>query len=151
MKKLNALAKDAKINEHASIRDQHSIVINAPIDKVWNKLIDLPNWHEWNPTISKVKLEGEITEQSTFSWLLDGHNHKSQIQSIKEPSILSWTGISKNVKRIYVWELVSDDNQTIVTISTSLQGIFIVLESHQKIFKELQSWLDYLKEEAEKD
>lgn len=149
MKKLNELAREAKINEDASITDQHSIVINAPISEVWNKLIDFSNWHNWNPSISKMEIVGELEEKTKFNWRLNASNVKSQIQRIQEPTSLTWTGLSKNIKRIYVWELVSDDDQTIVTLSTSLQGILIILESHQKIFNELNLWLEKLKEATE--
>lgn len=150
MKKLNALAKEARINANASIRDQHSIVINEPISKVWSILTNLSEWHLWNSSISNMKLDGQLQEKTKFSWNLNGSSVKSEIQSIKKPNTFTWTGVSKNIKRIYVWELEPDDNQTIVTVSTSLQGILIVLESHQKIFKELTFWLEKLKEETER-
>lgn len=150
MNKLIELAKEGRINENASIRDQHSIVINAPIQKVWNLLVDIKKWNEWNPSIVGVSIKGEkVIEKVNFSWRLNGYLAKSEIQKIDEPNVLSWTGISRNVKRIYVWQLESDDNQTIVTLSASLQGILIVLQSHQKVYNELIYWLECLKKATE--
>jgi uncharacterized protein YndB with AHSA1/START domain len=151
MDKLSALAKDAKINENASIRDQHSTVINAPIQRVWNKLIHLNEWNEWNPAVSKMEVLDGVKEKGHFTWSLNGSKVKSEIQRISEPNTFSWTCKSNNVKRIYVWQLESDDEQTIVTISTSLQGIFVVLQSHQKVFAELLAWLEYLKKNTEEE
>lgn len=150
MKKLNALAKKGKINENAGIRDSHSIIINADIDKVWDILVDMENWPTWNPEVKKVILEGKVEEGAYFKWLQGRTNGKSQIQKVEKPSNISWTSQAKFVKRIYVWSLESDEGQTIATVSASFQGTFVVLaENHQKVYNELLNWLELLKNKSE--
>ncbi|MEP1032574.1 SRPBCC family protein [Ekhidna sp.] len=150
MKKLNALAQKGKINENAGIRDSHSTIINADIDKVWNVLIDMENWPSWNPDVKQVILEGEVAEGVNFSWTQGRTHGKSQIQTVKKPSTLSWTSKAKLVKRIYVWSLESDEGQTIATVSASFQGAFVVFaENHQKVYNELLNWLERIKEKTE--
>ena len=150
MNRTNALAREGKINENANIRDQHSIIINASIEKVWKILTDFNEWPSWNSEISKVALSGTVQEGTTFSWTLNGNKHTAQIQLCKEPSELAWSGKSKWIKGIHAWQLESDENQTIVTLSTSLQGAFIFfVNSHQKVYNELLQWLEKLKAKAE--
>lgn len=152
MKKLEQLAKEGKINEDASIKDSHSIIINAPIDQVWNVLSDLSSWPEWNSLVKKVRHEGSAKTGDKFKWTFDGSNFSSEVQLMTAPTTLSWTGKSSWVKNIYVWQLESDDNQTIATLSTSLEGTFTVLvNKHQKVYNDLIGWLDALKVRSEEN
>ncbi|MEQ9405016.1 MAG: SRPBCC family protein [Cyclobacteriaceae bacterium] len=150
MKKLETLAKEGKINENASIKDGHSIIINAPINKVWGVLTDLEKWPNWNPVIKNVSTGGKPEKGMNFKWTFDGTKYSSQIQAIKEPETLAWTGKSSWIKSIHVWQLESDDNQTIASLSTSLQSTFAVLvNKHQKVYNDLIGWLECLKNTAE--
>ncbi len=150
MNHLNTLARQGKINEDASVKDQHSIIINAPINKVWEILINMEAWPEWNDKIKNVAVEGEVAQGTNFGWTFDGKKFTSQIQSAEAPTILSWTGKSSMVKSVYVWQLEDDENQTIATLSTSMQGTFTILfNKHQKIYNDLLNWLQTLKEKAE--
>jgi len=148
----NALAKEGKINENASIKDQHSIIINAPIEKVWEILIDLNSWHEWNKEISGMKVEGEIKEGTKFKWVNHGKKTSSQIQQFKAPTDLAWSGKTSLVKEIQSWQLESDEGQTIVTLSASLHGAFtFFVNSHLKVYNELINWIESLKARAEEE
>lgn len=150
MKKLNALAQKGQINENAGIRDSHSAVINANIEKVWDILVDMESWPKWNPGVKKVTLYGEVAEGTKFEWIQGRTHGNSEIQHVKKPVSLAWTSKAKLVKRIYVWTLESDENQTIATISASFQGALVVLvENHQKVYNELLNWLELLKQQAE--
>ncbi len=152
MNKLNALAKNGQINENAGIRDSHSTIINANIEKVWDILVDMESWPNWNPEVKKVTVNGEVAEGTTFKWIQGRTHGNSQIQQVKKPSSLTWTSKAKLVKRIYVWSLESDENQTIATVSASFQGALVVLvENHQKVYNELLNWLELLKKEAEEN
>lgn len=150
MNSLNALAVEGKINENASIRDQHSTIINAPIEKVWAILSDLENWPNWNSDVKKIELSGKVEEGAKFQWTIGRLKANSQIQHLHAPNTLTWTGKTNWVKRIYVWSLEPDDKKTIVTVSTSLQGFLTVLvENHQRVYNELLNWLETLKNKAE--
>lgn len=150
MNRTNALAKEGKINENASIRDQHSTIIKAPIQHVWDILTNLSDWPSLFKEIKSMKVEGEIKEGTTFSWTLGRYKANSEIQKYDMPNLLTWTGKSNWVKRIYVWSLEADEDQTIVTVSTSLQGVFTVMvENHHKVYRELINWLEALKIKAE--
>ncbi len=151
MKATIALAREGKIKENASIRDQRSIIINAPIDKVWSVLTDVGNWSNWNQEVKNLKLSTESAVGSEFQWKIGKMNARSVIQLMDANQIFSITCKSSLVERIYVWTLEEDEAQTIATVSTSLQGLFaILIASHQEVHSELLNWLECLKQEAEK-
>ena len=150
MNRLNALAKEGKINENASIKDSHSVIINAPIAKVWEILIDIEKWPEWNNIVKEASIKDPVEIETPFSWYFNGVRFNSQIQAISEPNMLTWTGKSKLIKSAFVWQLENDDDQTIATFSASLQGTFTVLvNKHQRVYNELMTWLENLKKSAE--
>lgn len=145
-----SLAQEGKINENASIKDQHSIIINAPIDQVWKIVTDISNWADWNSEVKKVSISEELKVGTTFKWKIGRMNSSAQIQLLEEPNTFAFSGKSSLVKRIYVWSLETDDNQTIATLGTSLQGLFTVwVENHRSVYNELLNWLECLKQKAE--
>ena len=149
MKILNPLAKDGKINEDAGVRDKQSIIINAPVEKVWNILVDIPNWPDWNQDI-KIDRIGSVAEGESFKWQLQGQSIKSVIQKIEKHQLLTWTSQSQLTKAVNVWRCEdAGDNQTIVTIEESIQGFLTVFFGHQKLHNILLNWLGRLKKKAE--
>lgn len=150
MKKLNALAQKGQINENASIRDSHSTIINADINKVWDILVNMEDWPNWMHDVKKVSVDGEPDEGTVFKWVQGRAHGTSQIQAFKKPYTLSWTSKARMVKRIYVWSLESDEGQTIATVSASFQGTMVLFaQTHQKVYDELLNWLESLKNKAE--
>lgn len=145
-----SLAREGRINENASIKDKHSIIINAPIENVWGIITDISNWAEWNNDVKNVRISESVQEGSHFKWTIGRMTAASQIQLFDRPTTLSWSGKSNFVKRIYVWSLEKDEDQTIVALSTSLQGLFTVwVENHRSVYNELLNWLESLKQKAE--
>ena len=150
MNTLNELAREGKINENASVKDGHSTIINASIDKVWGLIIDIQNWPKWNQVVKSVQVEEKIEEGTSFAWNLNGTKIKSQVQFLESAHTMSCTGKSKWIKSIFVWQLESDENQTIVTLNASMQGAFATLfKNHQKVYNDLIKWLSSLKKAAE--
>jgi Polyketide cyclase / dehydrase and lipid transport len=49
-------------------------VIDAPIDRVFDTVIDVGNYAAWNPTITASRRldEGELRDGSRFEWQLKG-------------------------------------------------------------------------------
>lgn len=150
MKRLSQIAKEGKIDEDASLTDRQSIIINAPIDEVWQYLIDVEKWPNWNTDIQWVKMDSN-SEGGQFTWNVNGKNIQSKIENASKPNTLSWVGKSGWVKSIFLWTLDEiDENQTVVSVEESLQGFMLFLfMNHQKLHSNLLHWLDCLKEVAD--
>jgi len=150
MKTLEAQAKEGKINEDASIQDRQSIIINASIQHVWDVLTDINRWPEWNQEIKTATCE-KVETGASFEWSMKGTHLKSNFQLVEEPTLLAWTGKSKRIRAIHVWNLEDADNQTIVTVEKSIDGFLISIFNRQsKLHDNLMTWIAALKEEAEK-
>lgn len=149
MKILGPLAKEGKINPDASVRDSQSIIINAPIEKVWAVFLNMSDWPNWNSDIKSIKVD-EVKVGTHFSWNAGGATIKSTIRQIIDQELISWTGTSMGIKAIHVWKFEADGDQTIVTTEESMQGFFTLFFSHQKLHSTLVNWLGSLKEKAER-
>ena len=150
MKTLDAQAKEGKINEDASIRDRQSVIINASVDRVWEVLTDVNRWPEWYPEIKSASCD-KVEMGATFDWALKSTHLHSSFQLVNKPTQLAWTGKSKMVKAIHVWNLEAADDQTIVTVEKSIEGFLIpVFNRQSKVHDDLMAWIAALKEEAEK-
>lgn len=149
MKNLESQAREGRINENASIRDRQSIIINAPIDRVWSLLTDIDNWPNWNKEIKSASCT-TVAEGASFDWHIRHTSFVSTFQAVKEPTLLSWLGKSKLMKSIFVWNLEASDQQTIVTVEESIEGFVIpIFNNHSKLHDILVDWLNALKKKAE--
>jgi uncharacterized membrane protein len=150
MKNLEVLAQEGKINRHANLRDKQSVIINAPIDKVWSVLTDLKNWSNWNSDIDWVEFD-QLEKGKSFRWKIKGSTITSKITALNEPELISWMGSYMGIKAIHVWRLDrTDGNQTIVTNEESMEGFLTLFFGHRKLHETLISWLNQLKKEVEK-
>ncbi len=149
MKELEKRAKGGKINEDASIRDRQSLIINAPILKVWDTLTDVNNWPSWNKEIKAAKCD-KIEAGAAFDWTIRHTHFASKFQVVDAPTLLTWTGKSKLVKSIFVWNLEASDQQTIVTVEESVEGFILPIFSNQsRLHDILVGWIEALKIKAE--
>ena len=152
MQLLSELAKDGKINENAGIKDRHSIIINTPVKKVWALIEAIENWPDWNSVVKRISIDGDVEEGTEFTWNLNGTKIDSQVERLQVQNILSCTGRSRWIKSIFVWQVESDDDQTIVTLSVSMQGLFSTFfKSHQNVYNDILGWLECLKTKAEEN
>ena len=150
MKNLEAKAKEGRINENASIRDRQSIIINAPVEKVWDILTDIEQWPKWNKEIKSANCSSPVAEGVKFEWHVRLTTFQSSFQAVNEPTLLSWTGKSKLMKSIFVWNLEASDQQTIVTVEESIEGFVIpIFNNHSKLHDILIDWLSALKCKSE--
>jgi len=150
MKTLEAQAKEGKINENASIRDRQSVIVNATVQRVWDVLTNINEWPKWNSEI-KVAVCDKVELDAEFEWSLKGTHLHSHFQLVEEPNLLAWTGKSKMIKAIHVWNLEAADDQTIVTVEESIEGFLLPIFNRQsKLHDNLVHWIAALKEEAER-
>lgn len=149
MKKLEEKAREGRINENASIRDRQSAIINAPIEKVWRLLLDVNDWPNWNAEIKLAKCD-KVEPGAEFEWTVKHSHLRSRFQIVEEPTLLTWTGKSAMIKAIFVWNLEASEQQTIVTVEESVEGILVpVFNNHSKLHDILVDWLQALKAKAE--
>jgi hypothetical protein len=148
--RLIALAREGKINQQAGIRDRQHIVINAPVEKVWAVLTDIPCWPLWNKQIKRATSDG-LEVGSLFIWKSGNTTIQSTIQQCNPPHELTWTGKAMWLKAIHTWKLdPAGEHQTIVTVEESFEGFLSpVFMSPSRLHSTLRYWLSALKQQAE--
>jgi uncharacterized protein YndB with AHSA1/START domain len=153
MKKLYLLAKKGVINEKAPVIDKQEIMINAPIEKVWEILANIGEWPEWYTGVTIEKKPEKYEEGQTFHWKQDGNKIKSRLAKIERPNTLAWTGSVLWIKAVHVWQLREiEKSKTKVAVAESMQGFFISqFINKEKLHKVLDLWLNLLKIRVERN
>lgn len=79
--------------------------IDAPVEKVWEALIDPNNWPSWFPGFDSVQNVSSVSEGGTFEWTDDEQTGKALIQKVeplKRLEVLTQMGDDKD---LHVFEL----------------------------------------------
>ncbi len=140
-------ARKGKINEQAAIKASGEIRINAPIEQVWNVLVDLSSWPRFDPNFSDVKLESSVSVGAKASFKIKGFPIRGTFAVVKPNRELTWVGKSLWTKAIdrHVIEAISS-NTTRLYLEESLSGIFVPLMfSSARLFSPHQAWLTAMK------
>jgi uncharacterized membrane protein len=116
-----------EINSQAPAYYTAQIVINAPIEIVWEILSDIPNWPMWNPDVETVAMREPLAPGATFKWKAGGSSLASQLLVVEAPTIIGWSGEAMSIRAKHVFRLVRDGNQTIVTTEESFEGLLASL------------------------
>lgn len=73
------------------------IHISSSPGKVWEVLMDLPNWKNWNPIVNKIEGQLEIGQELSITMSdkkgNDGKNYKSTITAVEEGKRFSFIGV----------------------------------------------------------
>jgi len=136
------------INDRAPASTRHQIVIQAPIEKVWNLLSDIDRWPSWNPAISSSKLEGPLASGTSFRWKSKSAPIVSILHEVVPQKRISWTGKSMGAKAIHIWELEAQENNVLVKTGESFDGWIVKLLKgmmQKTLDQSLQEWLLCLK------
>jgi uncharacterized membrane protein len=68
LENMREVAKRKSLQKDAPIFAEETILINAPIDKIW-KIYNKPKeWVNWNPEVKKVEIENEILVGTKLRW-----------------------------------------------------------------------------------
>ncbi|MEQ8236434.1 MAG: SRPBCC family protein [Syntrophomonadaceae bacterium] len=115
------------VNKGAPVFSSSEITITASLDCVWETLSEISEWPIWQSSVTEVKLEGLLNEASEFTWKADGITFKSKIHTMKPKIMFGWTGKTTGAYAIHNWTLSEQDNEIIVRVEESLEGVLPTL------------------------
>ncbi|MCF8371363.1 MAG: SRPBCC family protein [Bacteroidales bacterium] len=137
------------VNKDAKAYAKAEILINAPVEKVYEIISDIPAWVQWQSAVSKAKVNGNLKEGVEFTWKANGMKIKSKIHTLVENSAIGWTGTMIWIKAVHNWSFSEEGGKTIVVVEENLSGFGSGLM--KKSLKEgMLKNLNELKENAEK-
>jgi ligand-binding SRPBCC domain-containing protein len=112
---------------------EDSIIINAPLDRVWNTFTDLTCWKDWSSVLGDVTAETKtLTEGKRFKFCLRPFNLPLNVAPIVEEVIqherIVWSGSKHGVHARHEFSFQETDTgillQSIETFSGNILKVF---------------------------
>lgn len=141
------------IDSKAPLTGRREILIDAPIERVWEIQTDIENWPKWQQEVTFAKLAGELRPGTTFRWKAMGVNITSVLREVVTHQTIGWSGESIGMSAVHVWRFERQRNGTKVITEESLSGWLprlIKLFKPEFLDEALAKSLQTLKVEVEK-
>jgi hypothetical protein len=141
------------IHSDAPVITKKSIVINAPIEKVYKIFSDVDHWNTWQKEIVTPKINGAFVSGTSFNWKSNGLTIISTLQTVETNKMVGWSGPAFGAFAIHTWYFSEQNGQTTVRVEESMEGWLVVLlksKFQSSLKTSTEHWLNYLKIRAEK-
>lgn len=136
------------------------IVISAPMEKVWDILMDFDKWKKWNPIVNDARgvasLGSKIQVVMRGSEGRDGQKYTATIKTFEAPRLFRWRGTMMHgalMTNDKVFELEPSEDGTRVYHAEEFSGLMVPLfwgKMKDFVPKALNSLNQALKKQAEK-
>lgn len=141
------------IHADAPVLTKKSIVINAPVEKVWKIFCDVDNWDAWQNEIVSPEINGAFKAGTRFNWQSNGLAITSTLQTVEANKMVGWSGPAFGAFAIHTWYFTQQNGQTIINVEESMEGWLVkALKSkfQSSLDTSIEYWLTSLKIESEK-
>lgn len=144
-------AKQGQIDDRAPVKASSSIYIDAPVERVWELLINLPDWPALDSSIRDMQLEAGANVDARFNFRLNNFPIKAKFAVINPDRELHWTGASLWFKAVDLHVLEpTHDGGTRLYIAESLAGVLAPLfMSSERLKVQHETWLTAFQRAAE--
>ncbi len=122
---------------------EKSVEFDAPPDAVWDVLVDVDSWPDWNPDVKSASLDGPFAQGSRFKWKSGPSTITSTIERADRPKVAGWTGTTLGARATHVWQLEPTERGTRLTTRESMSGVVPRLFSgsmRRTLEKSLDRW-----------
>jgi uncharacterized protein YndB with AHSA1/START domain len=141
-----------EINSQAPLVARKEILIQAPLEAVWDIQTNISAWKDWQPDISKSQLIGDLATKSVFKWTSGGFAVTSTLEEVVPQQRIAWTGKAFGSRARHLWIFMPEKSGTLVRTEESMEGWLISLLKLLMpgfLDKSLDVWLKNLKMRAE--
>ena len=97
---------------HADLFAHNAIIIDAPAETIWAKLVAAAAWPIWYSNASDVvvnDLSGTLSDGVTFNWTTFGLKIASTIAEYVPHSRIGWYGTGDQLRAYHTWLLIPRD------------------------------------------
>ena len=91
------------INTDAPVITRDQIVIDAPVERIWEIQTDVPEWPSWQSDVDGAEAEGPLGVGSVFRWQTAGLDITSTVEETDEPHRIVWGGPAQGIVAVHVW------------------------------------------------
>jgi uncharacterized protein YndB with AHSA1/START domain len=120
---LKAQEMNIEVDSSAKCFAKEEIIINSPMENVFNILSDINNWPAWQSSVTKAQLNGSMEPGAKFKWKAGGLKINSKVHTVNPNSEIGWTGRIWWIKAVHNWTLTENNNETKVIVKESLKGL----------------------------
>jgi hypothetical protein len=111
--------------DNADVFAHNVIVIDAPAESIWAKLIDAAAWPGWYSNARDVVVNGpsgQLAEGVTFTWATIGLTVDSTVAEFVPCSRIGWYATAAPMRAYHAWLLVprAGDSTYVVTEETGV-------------------------------
>ena len=95
--------------DHADLFAHNAMVIDAPAESIWAKLIDAAAWPAWYSNARDVVVNGpsgQLAEGVTFTWSTFGLMIASTVAEFVLPTRIGWYGTGDQLRAYHTWLLI---------------------------------------------
>ena len=86
---------------------EREVEIDAPVEKVWDILINPNYWHQWFPGVDSLAKATTIREGGSFEWTSEGKTGRGTIEKMEPMKYLEITTQMGDDKDAHVFKLKS--------------------------------------------
>jgi uncharacterized protein YndB with AHSA1/START domain len=140
------------INRAAPVITRDEILIEAPMETIWDIHTDVAAWPSWQPEVNGAQAEGPLAVGSVFRWQTAGLEITSTVEEVDAPYRIVWAGPAQGIVAVHVWTLDPQADGVLVRTEESWEGepIHAQVEAMQGLLDgSLRNWLESLKRTAE--
>lgn len=141
-----------RIDVSAPLVARREIFIEAPIETVWRLQCDIGSWPVWQPGVTILKFNGDLSPGVRFQWRVDGVTIKSTLGAVDPPRHIGWISETPGMRSVHVYHLEAHGKRTRVVTEESRAGWsarLLRLQSPSLLEPLLDASLLALKEAAE--
>jgi uncharacterized protein YndB with AHSA1/START domain len=140
------------IDPGAAVITRDEIVIQAPIQAIWDIQTDVRAWPSWQPEVARTHSDGPLEVGSVFRWQTAGLDITSTVHEVEPPTRIAWGGPAQGIVAAHVWTLEQRARGVLVHTEESWEGepVRAQVDALQSALDAaLRSWLESLKHTAE--
>ena len=147
----NEYARQRRIDNTAPITASFEVIIDAPVDRVWECSAVPTVGAGWIPRFGDVHLDGGVVEGAPFTWRNGRTRMTSRFAVVDAEHELTWTGAALGAKVVHRHVMTPTNHGTTRLYSEeSMAGPLLVLVfSSTKLHAALEQWLTAIKAAAE--
>ena len=100
---------DVQVAADAPVVSRHEIVVEAPLQVVWDLHTDVAAWPSWHSDVDGTQLQGPLVPGAVFRWQTAGLDITSTVAQVDAPHRIAWGGPANGITGVHVWTFTPVD------------------------------------------
>ncbi len=145
-------AKQRRIDQRAPVQAADEVEIDAPIERVWDRLSSPTSWSNIAERIHSVRLESDVRADAYFTWANGRTRMRSRFAVVDKNRELTWSGSAAGIRAVHrhVLKPLGVSRTQLSSVESMSAPLLVALFPSRKLQATLTSWLRAVKAAAER-